>query len=95
MPPAPHLDLVILVCTRDYPGSGDCGPHLGFTWIWGLWSPYGPNLTQLTMVLNWVNWAPVTLFHNWTSPDQVTLIPLWVSPCPSDCEPHFGLTRTC
>ena len=49
----------------------------------------------MTMVLNWVNWAPVTLFHNWTSPDLVTLVPLWVLLCPSDCEPDFGLTCTC
>ena len=44
LPPAPHLDLVILVCTRDYPdlvtvvptwashGFGYYGPHLGLTW---------------------------------------------------------------
>ena len=43
-PPAPHLDLMILVArettvdlvtvvpTWDSPGFGDSGPHLGLTW---------------------------------------------------------------
>ena len=76
VPPGIHLDPVTLVPTWTSPGSGDCGPHLGFTWIWGLRSPSGPHLALLTMVLTWVNWDPVTLFHNWTSHDQVTLVPL-------------------
>ena len=32
--PGLHLDLVNLALAWSYPGSGDCGPHLGLTWIW-------------------------------------------------------------
>ena len=58
LPRAPHLDLVILVCTWDYPGSGDCGPHLGFTWILVLRSPSRPHLALFTMVINWAKLGP-------------------------------------
>ena len=59
---------------------GDCGPYLGFTWIWGLQSPSGPHLALLTVVLNWAKLGPVTVIHKWTSPG------------PGDSGPPLGVT---
>ena len=42
----------------------------------------GPHLALSTMVLNWQNWDPVTVFHPWTSPG------------PGDSGPPLGLTRS-
>ena len=55
---AAHVYLVTLVLTWDSSGPSDSGPHLGFTWIWGLSSPCEAHQALLTMVLNWAKLGP-------------------------------------
>ena len=62
LPPAPHLDLVILSAPETTLDLVTVAPLLGFTWIWGLRSPSGPHLALLTMVLNWAILGPGDCF---------------------------------
>ena len=57
LPPAPHLQLVILVSPETTLDLVTVVPPV-FTRIWGLRSPSGPHLALLTMVLNWAKLGP-------------------------------------
>ena len=46
------------VLTWASSGSGDSGPYLDFTWIWGLWSTPGPDLHLVTPVLSLASPGP-------------------------------------
>ena len=53
-----HVYLVTPVPTWASPGSGDSGPHLDITWIWGLWSTPGSDLHLVTLVLSLASPGP-------------------------------------
>ena len=58
IPTGAYVYLVTLVLTWASSGPSDYGPHLGFTWIWRLWSPPGLHLYLLTLVLTWTSPGP-------------------------------------
>ena len=61
--------LVTLILTWASSGPSDSGPHLGFTWIWRLWSPPGLYLDLVTVVPPGPHMDELTVSHSdltWT-----------------------------
>ena len=72
-------------------GPGESGPYLVLSQTRGLWSPPGPHLDLVTLILSachsdlvtlvltWASLVLVTLFPTEAPLDMMTLEPLWIS----------------
>ena len=67
---------------RPQSGPGDCGPHLGITWTWGLSFPHEQHLDLVTVVFLY------------THIYLLTPVPTRASPGSGDSGLQVGLTWT-